>query len=156
MAFAALDEATMMKVLEIHLPGLDPELYDYLIASAGGSVSTALAYADLDMATIDDALEKLAGTGDATNAIRSKLAQTLSLKSAIPRYEAFLGRTPTFIAAKARKAAGAQLQAALSAWTKACTLSQVAVLQSLPAETVVFEMAGLVASLATTERAAKA
>ncbi len=156
LAFAPLTKVTMQQVLELHRPDLDPALRDYLIASAGGSVSTALAYAELDMATVDDTLEQLATSGDPTNVIRSKLAQTLSLKAAIPRYEAFLARTPTFIAAKARESVGSHLQGALNAWTNACTLSRVAVSQSLPTETVVFEMAGLVASLATPQRDAKA
>lgn len=156
LAFPPLDNATMKQVLAPHLSARNVGLSDDLIASAGGSVSTALAYAELDMATINSALEQLATTGDPKNIVRSKLAQTLSLKSAIPRYEAFVSRTPTFIAGKARAATGAQLHGALIAWSKACALSQAAIPQSLPAETVIFELAGLVASLAPPERHAKA
>ena len=87
-------------------------------------------------------------TGDPTNAVRSKLAQSLSLKAALPRYEAFLGRAPAFIADQARRSDGARLDAALTAWSKARALAQIAIPQSLVAETVIFEMAGHVASLA--------
>ena len=146
--FGPLDDAAMMSVLDDQLPELDPVRRAQLIASANGSPATALAYAELDMATLDAALVELAQTGDPTNAVRSKLAQSLSLKAALPRYEAFLGRAPAFIADQARRADGAQLDAALTAWSKARALSQIAIPQSLVAETVVFEMAGHVASLA--------
>jgi DNA polymerase-3 subunit delta' len=148
MMFGPLDDAAMTSVLNDHLPDLDPAKRDQLIARANGSPATALADADLDMAAVDAALVELAQTGDPTNAVRSKLAQSLALKSALPRYEAFLGRAPAFIANQARHSDGPALEAALTAWSKARALSQIAIPQSLIAETVVFEMAGHVASLA--------
>lgn len=156
MAFAPLDDKAMQLLLEAVIPALTPDDCAYLIANANGSVATALSYAAFDMATIDSALDEIARTGDPANAVRSKLAQMLSLKAAIPRYQAFLERAPTFIAAQARLADGPRLRSALNAWSSASALSQVAIAQSLPSETVVFEMAGYVASLATAERVAKA
>ena len=154
--FASLDDAAMTSVLNEQLPELNPAQRTGLIASANGSPATALAYADLDIAAFDAALAELAHSGDPSNAVRSKLAQSLSLKAALPRYEAFLGRAPAFIADHARRSNGPALDAALTAWSKARALSQIAIPQSLIAETVVFEMAGYVASLATAKRAAKA
>ena len=154
--FGPLDDVSMTSVLGDQLPDLDPAKRARLIASANGSPATALAYAELDMATLDAALAELAQSGDPTNAVRSKLAQSLSVKSALPRYEAFLGRAPAFIADQARLADGARLDAALTAWSRARALSQIAIPQSLVAETVVFEMAGIVASLAPLRGAAKA
>jgi DNA polymerase III subunit delta' len=156
MMFAALSDDAMMQILNAQLPHVDSHGLASLIGISGGSVTTALSYAELDMASIDGALSELAETGDPANAIRSKLAQWLSLKAALPKYEAFLGRAPAFIAGRARHAHGDQLDAALHAWGKARALSQIAVARSLVAETVVFEMAGYVASLATPEHAAKA
>jgi DNA polymerase III subunit delta' len=146
--FAPLSDAAMTSVLADQLPDLDPAKRAQLIMAANGSPATAMAYADLDIAAVDAALDELAQTGDPTNAVRSKLAQSLSLKAALPRYEAFLGRAPAFIADQARRSDGARLDAALTAWSKARALSQIAIPQSLVAETVVFEMAGHVASLA--------
>ena len=146
--FGPLDDAAMASFLEERLPDLGLTERAQLIASAGGAPAAALAYAELDIAAIDAALADLARHGDPTNAVRSKLAQSLSLKAALPRYEAFLGRAPVFIADQARRAEGAQVDAALTAWAKARVLSQIAIPQSLIAETVVFEMAGHVASLA--------
>jgi DNA polymerase III subunit delta' len=146
--FGALDDAAMTSILGERLPEVDPAKRAFLISGANGSPATALAYADLDMATLDAALVELAQSGDPTNAVRSKLAQSLSLKAALPRYEAFLDRAPVFIADQARRAEGPELEAALTAWGKARALSQIAVSQSLIPETVVFELAGHVASLA--------
>jgi DNA polymerase III subunit delta' len=154
--FASLDDAAMTSVLEDHLPDLDPVKRAQLVAVAKGSPATALAYADLDMAAIDAALVELAATGDPTNVVRVKLAQSLALKAALPRYEVFLWRAPAFIADRARRADGTALDAALTAWSKARALSQIAIPQSLVAETVVFEMAGHVASLAPGRGSAKA
>ena len=156
MMFAPLDDAAMTSVLDDQLPELDPAKRAQLIAGANGSPATAIAYAELDMAAMDAALTELAQSGDPTNAVRSKLAQLLSLKAALPRYEAFLGRAPSFIADQARRSDGMRLDAALTAWTKARALSQIAIPQSLVAETVVFEMAGHVASLAPAHGSAKA
>ena len=146
--FAPLSDAAMTSVLADQLPDLDPAKRAQLIMAANGSPATAMAYADLDIAAVDAALDELAQTGDPTNAVRSKLAQSLSLKAALPRYEAFLGRAPAFIADQARRSDGARLDAALTAWSKARALAQIAIPQSLVAETVIFEMAGHVASLA--------
>jgi DNA polymerase III subunit delta' len=154
--FRSLDDAAMKSFLAMQMPQLDFEARAALIAGAGGIPAAALANAELDLAAIDAALDGLAATGDPTNALRSQLAQSLSLKAALRRYEALLQRAPTYIARKARTAEGPALDAALSAWSKARALSQIAIPQSLVAETVVFEMAGYVAALAPSRGSAKA
>ncbi|MDB5713299.1 MAG: family ATPase [Sphingomonadales bacterium] len=146
--FAPLDDAAMALVLADQLPDTDPELRAALVASANGLPAAALASASLDVGAFETALEQLARTGDPTNAIRSRLAQSLALKAALPRYEAFLQRAPAFIAAHARTSTGPALERSINAWEKARTLSAIAIPQSLIAETVVFEMAGHVAKLA--------
>ena len=150
--FRPLSDADMQRVLD----DFDPDRRDALIAGALGSPASALASAVLDLTAIDHDLAELASTGDPANAIRGKLAQSLSGKAALPRYEAFLARTPAFIAERARRAEGDALATALNAWERARALSQIAIPQSLIAETVVFEMAGMVASLAPAKDRAKA
>jgi DNA polymerase III subunit delta' len=150
--FRPLSDADMRRVLD----DFDPDRRDALIASAHGSPASALASAALDLTAIDSDLAELASTGDPANAIRGKLAQSLSGKAALPRYEAFLARTPAFIAHRARHAEGDALATALTAWERARALSQIAIPQSLVVETVVFEMAGMVASLAPAKDRAKA
>ena len=146
--FKPLCDDAMHAVIERERPELDRATRDRLIALAKGSPATALAHAELAMTDLTAALAELAATGDPTNVTRSKLAQSLALKAATPRYEAFLAQTPAFIANRARTVSGTPLDAALTAWTKARALSQIAIPQSLVPETVVFEMAGYVASLA--------
>ncbi|WP_293879837.1 AAA family ATPase [Sphingomonas sp.] len=154
--FGPLCDKAMASIFDDQLPSLDPAERISLISGANGIASAALAAASLDLSAFATALEELASTGDPTNAVRSKLAQSLALKAALPRYEAFLQRVPGFIAARARTSTGMALEIALDAWAQAQTLSAIAIPQSLIAETVVFEMAGYVASLApqpsTTQR----
>lgn len=156
LVFSPLDDAAMTSVLADARPAIDPSRHAALIAGAGGVPALALANALLDMDTINQSLDQLATTGDPTNAVRSDLAQSLALKAAHPRYEAFLQRVPGFIAAAARRRHGAELERALDAWGRAQSLSEVAIPGSLIAESVVFEMAGYVAALAPVRRGAKA
>ena len=154
LTFGLLDDDAMTSFLR----DAYPETSDAgaIIRSAGGSPGTAAAAIVHDTAALDAALTTLAATGDPTNAVRSKLAHSLSLKAAAPRYEAFLSRAPAFIVERARTADPARLPAALAAWDRAVALSQIAIPRSLVAESVVFEMAGYVASLAPTDTLAKA
>lgn len=146
--FSPLEDAAMTSVLNDHIPDLAPDKLAALMAGANGSPGAALAAANLDLGGFEITFDQLATTGDPSNAIRSKLAQSLALKAALPRFEAFLQRAPTFIAARARVSSGPALERALDAWEQARTLSAIAIPQSLVAETVVFEMAGYVAGLA--------
>ena len=85
--------------------------------------------------------------GDPTNAGRSRLAQSLSLKAAQPRYEAFLARAPSLIAAEAKERKGAALAEALRLWERAQSLASSATHLSLEPQSVVFELAGMLATL---------
>jgi DNA polymerase-3 subunit delta' len=93
-------------------------------------------------------METLAREGDPTNARRSALAQSLAAKSAQPRYEAFLARAPSLIAKLARERRGEKLADALRLWEKAQALASSARALSLDPDSVVFELGGILASLA--------
>jgi DNA polymerase-3 subunit delta' len=93
-------------------------------------------------------MRDLATLGDPTNAKRSQLAQTLSLKSAQPRYEAFLARAPSLIAAEAKGRDGPALAEALRLWERAQSLASSAKHLSLEPQSVVFELGGMLANLA--------
>ncbi len=154
LAFNPLGDAAMQAVLADDLP--DPAKRAALIAMANGIPAAALAMAALDMGAVEDKLSAIAASGDPTNGLRNALAQSLALKAAQPRYEAFLQRAPRFIAERARIATGPALERALDAWSAAEALGRSAIPQSLVAETVVFEMAGHVAALAPSGDAVKA
>jgi DNA polymerase III subunit delta' len=146
--FDPLDEGAMRQVVRGQLPNADESEIAALITAGAGSPGRALGFAGLDIAAIDTALARLAHDGDETNAVRAELAQKLSLKSAQARYEAFLTRTPAFIARTAAQRSGPPLAAALSAWEAARSLSESAVRQSLDPQMTIFALAGIVAGLA--------
>jgi DNA polymerase-3 subunit delta' len=147
---SALDDAAMTSALEAALPDADAREIADLGAAAAGSPGRALQFRGLDIAGLDRAMAELVREGDATNARRSALAQSLCLKSAQPRYEAFLARAPSLIAREAKARRGPALAAALRTWERAQSLASSATHLSLEPESTVFELAGMLASLAET------
>lgn len=143
-----LDDDAMASALRSALPDADESERAALAAATRGAPGRALAFRGLDMAGLDRKMSELVRLGDPTNARRSALAQTLCLKAAQPRYEAFLARVPSVIAAEARNRHGAALAAALGTWERAQGLASSARGLSLDAESVVFELGGMLASLA--------
>jgi DNA polymerase-3 subunit delta' len=143
--FEPLDDSEMRVALTD--AGIAAGEVDELIRVGQGSPSRALAMAGLDIAGLDKALTELA-RGDPSNIVRAELARTLSLKPAQERYEAFLDRAPSFIAAAARTRSGEALRTALDAHDAARNLAASALGLSLDAQGTVFEMAGIVARLA--------
>ncbi|HEU0134614.1 MAG TPA: DNA polymerase III subunit delta' [Allosphingosinicella sp.] len=143
-----LDPDAMTSALRAALPEANDQEIGELAAAGDGSPGRALAWRGLDVAGLDRAMAELIREGDPANARRSALAQSLALKSAQPRYEAFLARAPSAIAAEARLRRGPALAEALKAWERASGLSSSARGLSLEPESVVFELAGMLASLA--------
>ncbi len=146
-----LGEQDMRRALEAALPDASQAELDDLAAAGEGSPGRAIAFRGLDISGLDKAMREIAGKGDPTNARRAQLSQSLALKSAQPRYEAFLMRAPSVIAAAARERRGGALAEALSLWERASELAGSATRLSLDPQTVVFELAGMLATLAPRE-----
>ncbi|MEN2784924.1 DNA polymerase III subunit delta' [Sphingomonas qilianensis] len=146
--FEALDDTTMRQVLRAQQPTIADDELAALLKAGQGSPGRALGFAGLDLAQLDGAMSAIATDGDPSNARRAKLAKLLSPKAAQPRYEAFLDRAPAFIAAAAPGRQGPALRTALDSYDAARALSASARGLSLDAQATVFEMAGLVATLA--------
>jgi len=149
--FSPLVDDAMTSALRSALPDADEEEVEALAAIGEGAPGRAIAWRGLDIGALDKAIDALAASGDATNARRSALAQSLALKSAQPRYEAFLARVPSRIAAAARMRAGAPRAEALTLWERATSLAGSARRHSLDPASTVFELAGMLAALAPTE-----
>jgi DNA polymerase-3 subunit delta' len=149
-----LSPDAMTSALRAALPDADDAEIRALVEAGDGSPGRAAAFRGLDIGALDGAMRALAGEGDPTNARRAALAQSLSVKAAQPRYEAFLARAPSFIAAAARERRGAALAEALRLWERAAELAASAKGLSLDPQTVVFEIAGLIAALAPSSRKA--
>ncbi len=127
-----------------------------MVRAAGGAPGRALAQRGLELDALDATLDQLVREGDPTNARRSALASALALKAAQPRYEAFLARAPARIAAEARERRGAELAEAIALWERAVALSGAAQRLSLDVPSTVFELAGMLASLAPQQTGARA
>lgn len=119
-----------------------------LIDAGGGVPGRALSLAGLGMAELDEALRRIASTGDADLTIRSALAASLSAKAAQARYEAFLRRVPTFLSEEAIRTDPTRLAPILSAWEAADALQAKALPLNIDKSSVVLELANLVASTA--------
>ena len=144
----SLGNDAMTSALRAALPDADEEEIASLASVGEGAPGRAIAFRGLDIAALDEAMETLVRDGDPTNARRAALAQSLALKSAQPRYEAFLARAPSLIAATAKQRRGPALAEALGLWERATALAGGARRLSLDPQSTVFELAGLVAALA--------
>jgi DNA polymerase-3 subunit delta' len=143
-----LEDDAMASALRAALPDADTAEIAALAAAGQGSPGRAVAFRGLEIDALDRAMERLAAEGDPTGRDRATLAGALALKSAQPRYEAFLARVPSFIAAAARDRRGPALAEALRLWERAAQLAGSAKGLSLDAQSVAFELAGMVAALA--------
>ena len=147
------NDDAMASALRHAAPEADEKEIADLVAAGEGSPGRAMAFRGLDIAGLDKAMREIAAEGDPSNGRRSRLAQSLALKSAQPRYEAFLQRVPSLIAAEARARRGPALAVALEQWEKAQALASSASRLSLEPESVVFELGGLLAALAPQDQA---
>ena len=146
--FSPWGDEAMTSALRAALPDADGEEIAALARAGGGAPGRAIAWRGLDVDGLDRELDALVREGDPRNARRAALAQSLALKSAQPRYEAFLARAPSRIAAEARRRRGPALAEALALWERAAALAGSAQRLSLDPQSTVFELAGMLAALA--------
>ena len=142
----------MTSALRAALPDADEAEIAVLAKVGEGAPGRAAAWRGLDVDGLDRAMDILVRQGDPSNAGRAELAQSLALKSAQPRYEAFLARAPSRIAAEARRRRGPALAEALGLWERAADLAGGAQRLSLDPQSTVFELAGMLASLSSLRR----
>jgi DNA polymerase-3 subunit delta' len=145
--FQALEDDAMASILEVQAPDLGVAERKQVIAMSFGSAGRALAFAELDLAKLENAALAILRQGDPTNARRSDLASDLGRKGAAERYAAFLDLAPSLIAREARQLAGAPLERALDAYAKARELATVAPRLSLDPAATVFQIGGILASV---------
>jgi len=149
--FSPLDDDVMASALAAALPDAGAGEIEALVRIGEGAPGRAIAWRGLDVEALDRAMAALVASGDPANAGRAALAQSLALKSAQPRYEAFLARAPARIAAEARQRRGPALAHALRLWERAFALAGSAQRLSLDPQSTVFELAGMLAALAPEE-----
>lgn len=147
--FEALDDADMAHILQRAAPEVSADELQTLIRLGNGTPGQALDFLGLDLKEIEDAMMAIVRTGDRDNALRSNLADKLTLKAAQPRYEAFLRRAPSLIAEYTRKLDATQTSNGVAAWEAASGLAARAIALSLDKQSVVFQMGSLLASIQT-------
>jgi len=147
--FGKLDDDAMTSVLGEQAAEVGVAERQRIIAMAFGSAARALAFAELGLAKLEDSALAILRQGDPTNARRSELASELGKKGAADRYAAFLDLAPSLIAREARSLDGAPQQRALDAYAKARELAVIAPRVSLDPAATVFQMAGILAEVAT-------
>ncbi len=146
--FQALDDDAMTSVLELAAPETSASERAKIVAMSFGSAGRALAFAELGLAKLEEAALAILRQGDPTNARRSELASELGKRGAGDRYAAFLELAPTLIAREARQVDGARRERALDAYARARELAAVAPRVSLDPAATVFQLGGILASVA--------
>lgn len=146
--FQSLSDDVMASILEAQAPELSAAERKKIIQMAFGSAGRALAFAELGLAKLEDAALAILRQGDPTNARRSELATELGKRGAGDRYAAFLDLAPSLIAREARKLEGSRRERALDAYAKARELAVVAPRVSLDPAATVFQIGGILASVA--------
>jgi DNA polymerase-3 subunit delta' len=146
--FQPLDDAAMTSVLERALPEASATERERLIGLSGGSAGRALAFAELELEPLEKGALAILRDGDANNMKRSDLAAQLARKAAADRYSAFLELVPSLVAREARGLAEPQRQRALKAYDRVRDLAAVARRLSLDPAATVFQIGGILASVA--------
>jgi DNA polymerase-3 subunit delta' len=146
--FDTLSDDAMTSILETQAPGVSQAQRRRITAAANGSAGRALAFAELDLAKLEDSAVAILRDGDPTNARRSDLALELGRKGAAERYAAFLELAPSLIAREAKALRGASLERALEAYAKTRELAAVAPRVSLDPAATIFQIGGFMASVA--------
>ena len=141
----------MTSALNAALPDADAAEVEALVQVGEGAPGRAIAWRGLDIEALDREMDALVRHGDRSNGRRSALAGALALKSAQGRYEAFLARAPSRIAAEAKERGGTARAGAIRLWERATGLAGSARRHSLDPQSVVFELAGMLAALAEGE-----
>ena len=146
--FQSLGDDVMASILEARAPELSAAERKKIIPMAFGSAGRALAFAELGLAKLEDVALAILRQGDPTNARRSELALELGKRGAGDRYAAFLDLAPSLIAREARASEGTRRERALDAYAKARELAAVAPRVSLDPAATVFQIGGILASVA--------
>lgn len=146
--FEALDDDAMTSVLQEQLPDASTDERQRLIPLANGSVGRALAFASLELGPLETDALAILRQGDADNSKRSALASQLARKAAADRYAAFLDLLPSLVAKESRTLAEPQRERALVAYERVRELVAVAPRLSLDPAATVFQLGGILASVA--------
>ena len=146
--FQSLDDDAMTSILAKALPEQKDFERARVIAAAVGSAGRAIALAELDLVSLEEKAIKILRQGDPTNGRRSDLALELGKRGAGDRYAAFLEILPSVIARETRSLTGAPRLRAVDAYARTRELVAIAPRLSLDPASTVFQLGGILASVA--------
>jgi DNA polymerase-3 subunit delta' len=146
--FARLSDDAMTSLLSRSFPDAKLDRITSLVDFANGSIGRAMDIASLDLAPLESQALAILREGDRDNSRRSKLASALGSKAATDRYAAFLELVPGLIAQEAVKLEGDARGRALEAYAKARETVAIAPRLSLDPAATVFQLGGILASVA--------
>ena len=146
--FARLDDEVMTSLLSFSLPDENPGKIAQLVEFAEGSIGRGIDIAALDLAPLESEAQAILRQGDPDNMRRSKLASALGTKAAADRYAAFLQLVPGLLAREAINLEGEARGRALDAYERARQTVAIAPRLSLDPGATVFELGGILASVA--------
>ena len=146
--FARLGDEVMTSLLSHSFPEKNGSSIIQLVEFAEGSIGRAIDIAALDLAPLESEAQAILREGDPDNMRRSKLASALGTKGAADRYAAFIQLVPGLLAREAVNLEGEARGRALDAYEKARHTVAIAPRLSLDAGATVFELGGLLASVA--------
>ena len=146
--FDRLGDDVMTSLLSRSLPSENPSSIARLVDFAQGSIGRGIDIAALDLAPLESEAQAMMREGDSDNFRRSKLASALGTKSAADRYAAFLQLVPGLLAREAVGLEGEARRRALDAYEKARQTVAIAPRLSLDPGATVFELGGILASVA--------
>jgi DNA polymerase III subunit delta' len=145
--FEPLSDSDMAIALAAAAPDASDADIATLVRTGNGAPGQAIDFIGLDLGALEDTMTSIVQTGDRSNALRSGLAEQLALKSAQPRYEAFLRLAPIYIANQARQRAATNALSTVEAWRAATSIANRAISLSLDKQSVVLQIGSLLASL---------
>ena len=146
--FARLVDEVMTSLLSLSLPDENPGKIAQLVEFAEGSIGRGIDIAALDLAPLESEAQAILRQGDPDNMRRSKLASALGTKAAADRYAAFLQLVPGLLAREAVNLEGEARGRALDAYERARQTVAIAPRLSLDPGATVFELGGILASVA--------
>ena len=146
--FARLDDEVMTSLLSRSLSNENPASIARLVDFAQGSIGRAIDIAALDLAPLEGDAQIILREGDPDNMRRSKLASALGSKAAADRYAAFLQLVPGLLAREAVGLEGEARGRALDAYERVRQTVAIAPRLSLDPGATVFELGGILASVA--------
>jgi DNA polymerase-3 subunit delta' len=146
--FQLLGDDAMTSILESQAPQLAAAERNRIVSLAGGAIGRAMAFVALDLAKLEQTAVQILRQGDPSNGKRSALAAELGKKAAAERYSAFLELVPALVAREARTLVGPQRMRALDAYGKARELTALAPRLSLDPAATVFQLGGILATVA--------